>query len=238
MEVLVGQLDEFDAPLATLADPAVETMGKEYQNYGGLKALCEQAAQKAMPGRTAIIRPGYIVGPDDPSGRFTYWPVRFDKGGELAVPGAPTDPVAIIDVRDLAAWLVHLVEQGTMGVFNACGPEKRLAWGSLVAAFQKVGPSAKPLWIPADFVAAQKDMEFPIWAPYAGETKGFHAWRNDRAVKAGLRFRPAADTVRDTLAWFKAQEKVEKGRTRLAGPGAEQEAKLIAAWREARKPKG
>jgi len=227
-----------DAPLATLADPAVEEMGKEYQNYGGLKALCEQAAQKAMPGRTAVIRPGYIVGPDDPTGRFTYWPVRFDKGGEVAVPGEKTDPVAIIDVRDLAAWLVHLVEQGTSGVFNACGPEKRLAWGTLVEAFQTVRPDAKPLWIPTAFLAAQKDIEFPIWAPFEGETKGFHTWSNARALKAGLKFRPATETVKDTLAWFKTQEKAEKGRTKLAGPGAEQEAKLIAAWRESVKPKG
>src|ERR1035438_7227220 len=222
-----------DAPLAALADPAVEEMGKEFQNYGGLKALCEQAAQKAMPGRTAVIRPGYIVGPDDPSGRFTYWTVRFDKGGELAVPGAPSDPVEIIDVRDLAAWLVHLVEQGTTGVFNACGHERRLAWGSLVADFQKAGsPNAKPLWIPAEFVAKQEGIDFPIWAPYAGETKGFHTWRNDRAIKAGLKFRPAAETVRDTLAWFKTQEQAEKGRPTLAGPSAEQEARLIAAWRQ------
>jgi len=228
-----------DAPLATLADPSVEEMGKEYQNYGGLKALCEQAAQKAMPGRATIIRPGYIVGPDDPTGRFTYWPVRFDKGGELAVPGAPSDPVEIIDVRDLAAWLVHLVEQGTTGVFNACGPDKRLAWGSLVADFQKAGnPNAKPIWIPAEFMAKQEGIEFPIWAPYLGETKGFHTWSNARAVKAGLKFRPALDTVKDTLSWYKTQEKIEKGRNKLAAPTAEQETKLIAAWREASKAKG
>lgn len=228
-----------DAPLATMADPTQETMGKTYENYGALKALCEQAVEKAMPGRTTVIRPGYIVGPDDPTGRFTYWPVRFDKGGEIAVPGAPTDPVSIIDVRDLAAWLVHLVEQGTMGAFNACGPAKRLPWGELVAACGKAGnPNAKPVWIPADFLAKQEGIEFPIWAPFVGETKGFHTWRNDRAVKAGLTFRPALDTVKDTLAWFKTQEKVEKGRNKLAGPTAEQETKLIAAWREASKPKG
>lgn len=228
-----------DAPLATMPDPTLETMGKSYEYYGALKALCEQAAQKALPGRTAIIRPGYIVGPDDPTGRFTYWPVRFDKGGEVAVPGAPTDPVEIIDVRDLAAWLVHLVERGTMGVFNACGPDKRLPWGSLVAACQKAGNTeAKPVWIPSEFLAKQEGIEFPIWAPFVGETKGFHTWRNDRAVKAGLRFRPAAETVKDTLAWFKAQEKVEKGRTKLAGPSPEAEAKLIAAWRDSLKSKG
>jgi 2'-hydroxyisoflavone reductase len=87
-------------------------------------------------------------------------------------------------------------------------------------------------------VAQQKDWEFPIWAPYEGDTKGFSTWRNDRAVKAGLKFRPAAITVQETLAWFKTQEKVEKGRNKLAGPSPEQEAKLIAAWREAAKPKG
>jgi len=228
-----------DAPLATMPDPTLENMGKSYEYYGSLKALCEQAAQKAMPGRTTVIRPGYIVGPDDPTGRFTYWPVRFDRGGEIAVPGAPMDPVQIIDVRDLAAWLVLLVEQGTMGVFNACGPEKKLPWGDLIAACQKVGsPTAKAIWIPASLVAKQEGFEFPIWAPYEGDTKGFSTWRNDRAVKAGLRFRPAAETVKDTLAWFKTQEQLEKGRNKLAGPSAEQEAKLLAAWKEAAKPKG
>ena len=227
-----------DAPLASMPDPTLETMGKSYEYYGALKALCEQAAAKAMPGRTAIIRPGYIVGPDDPTGRFTYWPVRFDKGGEIAVPGAPTDPVQIIDVRDLAAWLVHMVEQGTIGAFNACGPEKKLPWGDLIAACQKAGnPSAKPIWIPAEFVVKQEGVDFPIWAPYVGETKGFSTWRNDRAVKAGLTFRPASETVKDTLAWYKTQEKVEKGRNKLAGPAADAEAKFIAAWRESAKPK-
>jgi 2'-hydroxyisoflavone reductase len=225
-----------DAPLATLADPTVETMGKDFGNYGGLKALCEQAAQKAMPGRTTVIRPGYIVGPDDPSGRFTYWPVRFNKGGDIAVPGGPDDPVQIIDVRDLAAWLVHLVEQGTLGVFNSCGPDKRLAWGTLIAACQKVGsPTAKPIWIPADFVAKQEGIDFPIWAPYLGETKGFSTWRNDRALKAGLRFRSAEQTAKDTLSWYKTQEKIEKGRNKLAGPSEAQEAKLIAAWKASTK---
>ena len=228
-----------DAPLSTMTDPTLEDMGKSFENYGALKGLCEQAAQKAMPGRSTVIRPGYIVGPDDPSGRFTYWPARFDRGGEVAVPGAPSDPLEIIDVRDLAAWLVLLVEQGTLGVFNACGPEKRLAWGTVVEACQKAGsPTSKPIWIPTDFLLAQKDLEFPIWAPFVGETKGFHTWRNDRAVKAGLRFRPAADTVRDTLAWFKTQEKAEKGRTKLDGPTAQREAELIAAWRAAGKAKG
>lgn len=222
-----------DSALATMPDPTLETFGKDYEYYGALKALCEQAAQKAMPGRATIIRPCYIVGPDDPTGRFTYWPVRFHRGGEVAVPGNPSDPIQVIDVRDLAAWLVLLVEKGTMGTFNACGPDKRLSWGRVVEACQKAGTKdAKPLWLPVDFLEQQKAPEFPIWAPYAGDTRGVHTWSNARALKAGLAFRPVERTVQDTLAWYLAQEKVEKGRTKLAGPTADEEAKLIAAWKK------
>ncbi|MFN8011510.1 MAG: twin-arginine translocation signal domain-containing protein [Holophagaceae bacterium] len=227
-----------DAPLAVLADPTVETMGKQFENYGGLKVLCEQAVEAAMPGRATIVRPGFIVGPDDPTGRFTYWPVRADKGGEMAVPGAPTDPVQIIDVRDLGEWLVRLCEIRAFGKFNACGPAKQLSMGEMVAACVKAaGRKPAPTWIPASFLAKQEGVEFPIWAPFEGDTKGFHTWKNDRAIKAGLRFRPVEQTVKDTLAWFKTQEGVEKGRNRLAGPSAEAEAKLLAAWKESQKPK-
>jgi len=219
------------APLATLADPAVEEMGKEFQNYGGLKALCEKAAEAAMPGRVAVVRPGYIVGPDDPSGRFTYWPVRMDRGGEVAVPGGADDPVQIIDVRDLGAWLVRLAEDGATGVFNACGPERKLPWGRLVAACRQASPTPGTLtWVPASFVPRLEGEEFPIWAAATGDTKGFHTWSNARAIRAGLRFRPVEETAADTLAWYKGQEKVEKGRVRLAGPTAAAEAKLLAAW--------
>jgi 2'-hydroxyisoflavone reductase len=191
-----------------------------------------------MPGKATLVRPGYIVGPDDPTGRFTYWPVRADKGGEMAVPGDASDPIQIIDVRDLGEWLVRLCETKAFGPFNACGPAKKLSMGEVVAACQKAATKKPSLtWIPAAFVAKQEGLEFPIWAAFEGDTKGFHTWNNDRAIKAGLRFRPAAETVKDTLAWFKTQEGVEKGRTRLAGPTAEQEAKLLAAWKAAAKPK-
>ncbi|HWR52002.1 MAG TPA: NAD-dependent epimerase/dehydratase family protein, partial [Bryobacteraceae bacterium] len=108
-----------NAELATQPDPTLESMGKNYEFYGSLKALCEKAAEEAMPGRATIVRPGYIVGPDDPSGRFTYWPVRFDRGGEVLVPGSPSDPLQIIDVRDLGNWLITLAGNGTFGTFNA-----------------------------------------------------------------------------------------------------------------------
>lgn len=222
------------APLATMPDPTLENMGKNYEYYGALKALCEQAAEKAMPGRVTVVRPGYIVGPDDPTGRFTYWPARFDKGGEIAVPGSPSDPLQIIDGRDLGAWLVRLAEDRAFGAFNACGPEKTMTWGRVIEACQKATPTKSTLtWLPVAFVTKQEGLEFPIWAPYEGETKGFHTWSNAKAVKAGLRFRPVEETVKDTLAWFKTQEKVEKGRNRLAGPTAEAEAKAIAAWKAA-----
>jgi 2'-hydroxyisoflavone reductase len=225
------------APLATMPDPTLETMGKDYQYYGALKALCEKAAEEAMPGRVTVVRPGYIVGPDDPTGRFTYWPVRMDQGGPVAVPGSKADPVQIIDVRDLGAWLVKVAEDGATGRFNACGPERRLAWGDLVDAFCKAaGKPATPVWISSEFLAGQANIEFPIWAPATGDTKGFHTWSNARAMAAGLKFRPATETVKDTLAWYKTQEKVEKGRTKLAGPGAADEAKLIQAWLASQKP--
>jgi len=224
------------APLATMADPTLEDMGKEYQNYGALKALCEQAAEAAMPGRVTVVRPGYIVGPDDASGRFAYWPVRMDRGGEIAVPGAPEDPIQLIDVRDLGAWLVRLAEDGTKGVFNGLGPERRMNWGRVIKACRAATATKGTLtWIPAEFVAKQEGLEFPIWAAYAGDTKGSHTWKNARALAAGLRFRPVEQTAKDTLAWYKTQEKLEKGRNKLAGPTAEAEAKLLAAWKASKK---
>ena len=222
------------SPLATLADASVEEMGKGFENYGGLKAACEAAAEAALPGRTTVVRPGFIVGPDDPTGRFTYWPARFDKGGEIAVPGAPTDPLQLIDVRDLAEWLGLMVENRTIGSFNALGPDKPMTWGRVIAACQKATPTPSTLtWIPGEFVARQEGIDFPIWAPYVGETKGFHTWQNGRAVKAGLRFRPVEQTVVDTLAWYQGQLKEEKGRTRMAFT-AEQEAEMLKRWKAAK----
>ncbi len=219
-----------NAELATQPDPTLESMGKNYEYYGSLKALCEKAAEEAMPGRTTIVRPGYIVGPDDPSGRFTYWPVRFDRGGEVLVPGAPSDPIQFIDVRDLGNWLITLAENGTAGTFNALGPAKRLAWGDVVKACRKAASApSTTTWVPGEWIAKQGEEVFPIWSPYSGETRGFHTWKNNRAIKAGLKFRPHTQTVKDTLAWYKTQK--EDGRTRLAGPPPEKEKELLASWK-------
>jgi 2'-hydroxyisoflavone reductase len=219
------------APLATMSDPTLEEMGAGYEFYGPLKALCERAAEKAMPGRATIVRPGFIVGPDDSSGRFTYWPVRFSRGGDIAVPGDPSDPVQVIDVRDLGAWLVTLAENRTYGVFNACGPEKPMTWGQMIDACGKLAPEkSRVQWLPTAFLA-KHGAGFPIWVPNEDDNKGMHTWKNDKAVKAGLKFRPLEETLKDTLDWYRGQEKEKKGRTHLAGPSEEDETKLLNAWK-------
>jgi 2'-hydroxyisoflavone reductase len=201
-------------PLAKLADPTVETMGKDFENYGGLKALCEQAAAAAFPGKAAIVRPGYIVGPGDPTDRFTYWPVRIAGGGEVLAPGAPGDPLQWIDVRDLADWLVVLAEHGTAGAFNAIGPPAPGRWGDVLGACVDAAKAdaktdkrtdAKLVWVPSTWLE-QNGMggedAFPIWVPPTGKTAGFHRWNNDRAEAAGLTFRPMADTAKAILGWY------------------------------------
>src|SRR5260370_1772478 len=176
----------------------------------------------------------------NPDSRLTetdlYWrespPPRTSQRnrGEVLAPGSPADPVQLIDVRDLAAWLITLVERGTTEVFNATGPENRLSWGNLLEACRKSTKAENALtWVPGDWVAKQGGDGFPIWAPYLGETKGFHTWKNTRAVKAGLVFRPYGQTVMDTLRRYRTQGEAE--RTKLAGPSAAKEAELLAAWK-------
>jgi 2'-hydroxyisoflavone reductase len=156
--------------------------------------------------------------------------VRMDRGGEAMAPGAPTDPVQFIDVRDLGEWLVTLAERGTTGVFNATGPKSRLRWGDVLKACQRASGGRSTLtWVPGEWVAKLGEDAFPIWAPYLGDTRGFHTWRIDRALQAGLTFRPYAKTVADTLAWYKTQG--EGGRTKLAGPTAAKEAEWLAQWK-------
>jgi 2'-hydroxyisoflavone reductase len=246
--------------LATLADPKVETMGENFENYGGLKALCEQAAEAAFPGRATIVRPGYIVGPGDPTDRFTYWPVRIARGGDVLAPGDPGDPVQWIDVRDLAEWLVTLVEQGTPGAFNAVGPSTPGRWGDVLQTCVEVsGSDAKLEWVPAAWLE-QNGMggedAFPIWIAPVGEFAGFHRWSNDRAEAAGLAFRPVADTVKGILEWYPGEverrvrvtrELAEAAKAKglpppggrdpsllRVGPSPEREQELLAKWRESR----
>ena len=231
--------EDESGPTAKLADPTVEEMGKNFVNFGGLKRLCEEAAEKAMPGRVANVRPGYIVGPEDGSDRFTYWPVRYARGGEMLAPGSPEDPLQFIDVRDLAEWLVVVMENKLTGIYNATGPEKPWTMGRLFSACKEAtGKDTKLLWVPSEFLlkhGEDGDGDIPIWAPPLGKTKGFHLRSIDKALKAGLKFRPGELTVRDTLAYFQSLPEERRNKMR-AGLTPEKEQELLTLWAKEQKP--
>jgi len=224
------------AELARLEDPTVETMGEGGKHYGGLKVLCEEAVEKALPGRTTIVRPGYIVGPGDTTDRFTYWPVRFARGGDVLVPGTPADPIQVIDVRDLSEWMIRLAEARTIGTFNACGPGKKLTWGETYAACQKAaGKESKLHWLTPELMEKHKDapefqLPFHIWSPATGEYAGIHTWSNARAQKAGLTFRSIDAICADTLAWWNGLDEERRAKPAKAKHWItpEQEAAAIA----------
>ncbi len=235
----VPGLDE-TAECATMPDPTLESMGKDYEFYGALKALCEQATLAVYPKNSTIIRPGYIVGPTDFSDRFTYWPVRVSRGGEMLAPGDPSDPLQIIDVRDLGEWMVHTAEERIFGTFNACGPEKKLAMSEVLEASKRVSKSdATFTWVPWTFLE-KNPVNLTVWSPPTGEFAGMHRWSNARAVKAGLKFRPIETICKDTIEWFKAQPADRQARPEdPKNPGhwisAEEEKKLLADWRAQKK---
>jgi 2'-hydroxyisoflavone reductase len=193
------------AALNTLSDPTTEEMGKDFANYGGGKALCEKAAETTMPGRVTNIRPGFIVGPRDTSGRFIYWPVRASMGGNMIVPGNPADPIQIIDVRDLADWIIHCIENNVVGAYNATGPEKELSMKSFIEGVRKgVGSDVSFTWVANDFLESKGiHDQFALYAPPTGETAGFHRASVSRALAKGLKFRPVSDTAKATLDWYK-----------------------------------
>ncbi|HEY6050136.1 MAG TPA: NAD-dependent epimerase/dehydratase family protein [Thermoanaerobaculia bacterium] len=215
-------------PVLQLTEPGSEEVRK---HYGALKALCEQAAETAMPGRTTNIRPGLIVGPGDPTDRYTYWPVRIDRGGEALAPGTGKDLVQYVDVRDLSAWIVQCIERGTMGVFNATGPEKPLPMAEMLASCRKASKQPASLtWVAEKFldehkVAAWEDM--PVWT---GSEGGFSQIDCSKAIKSGLRFRGADETARDTLAWWKTLPEDRRKKLR-AGISPEREQEVLAAWK-------
>ena len=218
--------------VATIDDPTTEKI--DGRTYGALKALTEKAAEAAMPGKVAVVRPGLIVGPEDPSDRFTYWPWRVSQGGEVLAPGSPDDPIQLIDVRDLGAFLVRLIEDKTTGVFNALGPDRTLTMGQTLAACHEASRSdATFTWVDAEFLEKQgvhawSDM--PAWVPGTGETAGFAKVSNARAIKAGLSFHPIADTAKVTLDWFRSLPADRRAKLR-AGLSREREAKVLSAWK-------
>ncbi len=209
------------APVAILADEHVEEVMNE--NYGALKALSEQAAEHAMPGRTLVIRPGLIVGPGDPTDRFTYWPYRVAQGGEMLAPGDPHQQTQFIDGRDLATWTIHMVEAGKTGIYNATGPDYALAMGRFLDECKHVtGSDTRLTWV-SDAFLTQHEVELPLYVPE--EYRGARAVNCNKAIAEGLTFRPVADTIRDTLSWKGKDAELK------VGLKPEQEQQLLQTWR-------
>lgn len=228
----VHGIDE-EAPLGVLDDPEVEEFGASFQNYGPLKAACEREVVEAFARRACIVRPGLIVGPRDGSDRFTYWPLRVRRGGEILAPGSPDDPVQYIDVRDLGAFLLRCCEQRLAGAYNVTGPPAPTTMAELLHGCKAVvGGDARFTWVPATFLAEQQIapwMQMPVWVPPDGEAGGLLDVSIARAVAAGLTTRPLAETVAATLAWW--DELPESRRASLkAGISAERERQVLDAW--------
>ena len=223
-----------DAAVATMEDEANESVG-EY--YGALKALCEQAAERAFPGKTTNIRPGLIVGPKDPTNRFGWWPARVARGGKVLAPPAD-DPVQVIDVRDLGEFIIRCAENDTYGVFNAVGPDRKMTVREMLEACKKAsGSDAEFVFADAAFLAehdVQAWRELPVWTEPGSAFGGFGSVSNARAVRAGMRFRPIVETCRDTLEWWNGIS--EEPKAAMWDPAqtghltAEREAEIIAAW--------
>jgi len=220
-----------NSPLAVLADPTVDKVSNE--TYGGLKALCEKAAEAELPGRATVVRPGLIVGPGDNSDRFTYWPARADRGGEILGPGSAQDPTQFIDVRDLAEFLLTTIERGQFGIYNADGAPGALTMGALLRESQRAsGKKSSVTWVPADFLEAQKVSawgDMPAWIPARAEYAGFGRTSVSKARAAGLTYRPLRETVRDTLAWWRKLPEERRAKPK-AGLSAQREGEVLAAW--------
>ena len=214
-----------NSPVATLPDETVEDVTNE--TYGALKVLCEKAAESALPGRVLHVRPGYIVGPHDPTDRFTYWPYRIAQGGEVAAPGKPESPVQFIDVRDLTEWLVRMSEEAKTGSYNATGPDYSLTMQRFLATCRDVTRSdARFTWLSEPFIFEHHlEADFPIWTP--AEEIGGSTVDCAKAIADGLTFRSLEDTIQATLRWNEARP---EGFTGRAGISGEREASLLNEW--------
>jgi 2'-hydroxyisoflavone reductase len=224
-----------DYKLMVLKDPTTEEVNGE--TYGGLKVLCEKVVETTFGKRGTIIRPTYIAGPGDHTDRFTYWPVRVSKGGEMLAPGTPSDPFQYIDVRDLADFIRTCVEKDVSGKFNLCGPQGAVTMGSLLDEAKRITKAetkfvwATPAFLEANEIIGEKAKGnfMPIWQAPKGEEAGLLLVSPARAEKKGLKFRSLETTIRDTLAWQKTRP--EDKQVLKAGLTAEKEAELLAKLR-------
>lgn len=234
VEPVAAGADE-SAAVAQLVDPAAEAITGE--TYGGLKALCEDVVRDAYGERALIVRPGLIVGPHDPTDRFTWWPERVAGGGRVIAPGDPEQGLQFIDGRDLGEWIVRALEAGKHGTFHATGPAQPLSMREFLATTREaLASNAEFVWMDEAFLTAQGVtawQDLPAWVNAA--ESGLAALDVSRAVAAGLTFRPLADTVRDTLAWSRARGVAPPlqnalGATARPGLTSEREAEVFAAW--------
>jgi 2'-hydroxyisoflavone reductase len=233
-----GPLAKYEGP-----DPmkwTVEALRNSTQAlYAPLKVLSEKETQKWFPGKSLIIRPGLIVGPGDESDRFTYWPVRLARGGEVLAPGDPKkDYVQFIDARDLAEWTIRMVEQGDTGIFNAVGFKERLLMSRMLDEIKSATKSdAELTWVNVDFLLEQQIHpwhEMPVWVAPKGPEGGFSNLSNKKALGKGLTFRPVSDTALATLEWFRKQQAPRQANLR-SGITAARESQILAAWHAKRK---
>ena len=220
-------IDE-DYKLAPLDDPDAKEITEK--NYGGLKAACEKIVEQTFGARQAVIRPTYIVGPGDHTDRFTYWPWRVARGGEMLAPGTPADPIQFIDVRDLAEFMRLCVEQRIAGRYNMCNPAGAVTMGDLLETSKRVTKAnTKFRWAPLKFLEENKLLEsgeLTTWSPPSGEYAGASLVSSARAVGKGLRFRDLETTVRDLLAWHEQRPAEQKQKLR-AGLTPERETELL-----------
>ena len=195
------------APLGRLQDAETEEVTGE--TYGPLKVECERAVEAAFPGRTLIIRPGFIVGPFDPTDRFTYWPRRVAAGGDVLAPGTPDQLIQVIDARDLAVWTLKMLESGATGAYNATGPDYRLTLGEVLDTCRMAsGSGASLCWVPDAFLKdndADSTRLLPFYIPAGSDMPGLMTANISKAQGQGLTFRPLAATIADMLAWDKTR---------------------------------
>ncbi|MCP4413972.1 MAG: NAD-dependent epimerase/dehydratase family protein [Gammaproteobacteria bacterium] len=220
-----------DATVGILEDTTVETIDGE--TYGPLKAYSEQDAEKNFKGRTTVIRPGLIVGPRDRTDRYTYWPVRIAKGGEVLAPGDGKDYVQYIDVRDLGKFIIQCLEQKAFGIFNATSPmDKETTQDMLGHCKQALSSNAAFTWADTDFLQQNEVLPWggmPVWVPRKGEIGGISRIDSSKAEKLGLNSRPRSETVIDTFNWY-GQQPAARRKTLRAGISSEKEIEVLAAW--------
>lgn len=207
------------------------------QYYGHLKVRAEEEVKRTYPDMWTVIRPCLIVGPLDRTDRFTWWPARIDQGGEVLAPDKPDDPCQFIDARDLAEWMVRVAENRVLGLYNAVGPAHPMTIAEMLYGVKAVTTAgAQFTWVPWEFLQQQEVRPWrhmTVWQPPYGRTAGYQRRKAEKAIAAGLTFRPVAVTAKDTLDWHKTRPAEEQQRTlngEVNGIGMKREAEVLAAW--------